>query len=662
MIFSRLCLENFGVFQGKTEVVFESEEGNRERNVILVGGLNGRGKTTLLESILLALYGRFSPAFKRSELGYGEYLRRYTNRSGRNTKAAVQLCFSVTMGREIMDICVRRSWDCAAARVFEDVKVWVDGVLDSHLSQNWYLFIEEILPAGVARLFFFDGEQVSAIADDLGGEYTKVAINSLLGIDVIDRLVRDLKRIVDRTTKSLTSTDLLKEIAEIEGQRDRLLGDLTEKKAQVQAVVERIDVLRRELAEAEELFLKQGGKLEEGRDELKKHLGEVSSRLSEAKAELRNLVAGCLPLNLVRSLLKKAREQVAKETEARLARHFNDYLHYMSVKIVDGLSGVDGPVLRKMHMIFESEQERLAPLMEIKPTFNLSPIGIYQLDSFLERSLETELQMIKRRVNEVTELEEERKTLERLLSLEPDPDELDSRLADVKRISHELSMAENELDVLNCEIEGLGRELAVIESNAMRLIDRILQQENDEEDAKRVTQYAMIAIDTINEYKTKLTVNKLKELELSILECFTSLIHKRSLISGIRIDPETYAVSLFDSAGDEIMGSQLSTGERQMLAISILWGMGKASKRKMPVVIDTPLARLDSSHRYNCVKRYLPHASHQVIVLSTDEEIVGEYLGMLKTNILSKFLLVYDEERRATTIIQGYFSGDSDDR
>ena len=76
--------------------------------------------------------------------------------------------------------------------------------------------------------------------------------------------------------------------------------------------------------------------------------------------------------------------------------------------------------------------------MEIKPTFNLSPIGIYQLDSFLERSLETELQMIRRRVNEVTELEEERKTLERL-SLGRSGQV--GRAADVKRISHELSMA-----------------------------------------------------------------------------------------------------------------------------------------------------------------------------------------------------------------------------
>ena len=75
----------------------------------------------------------------------------------------------------------------------------------------------------------------------------------------------------------------------------------------------------------------------------------------------------------------------------------------------------------------------------------------------------------------------------------------------------------------------------------------------------------------------------------------------------------------------------------------------------MPVVIDTPMARLDSAHRINFVSKYLPNASSQVIVLSTDEEIYGEYLGMLRPYVHTFYTLSYDDNEECTTITDGYF-------
>ena len=94
-----------------------------------------------------------------------------------------------------------------------------------------------------------------------------------------------------------------------------------------------------------------------------------------------------------------------------------------------------------------------------------------------------------------------------------------------------------------------------------------------------------------------------------------------------------------------------------MFAISILWGLALSSGYKLPVIIDTPMARLDSAHRSNFINKYLPNASSQVIVLSTDEEINGKYLTDIKGYVNSAYTLVYDETEKCTSINPGYFGG-----
>lgn len=92
-----------------------------------------------------------------------------------------------------------------------------------------------------------------------------------------------------------------------------------------------------------------------------------------------------------------------------------------------------------------------------------------------------------------------------------------------------------------------------------------------------------------------------------------------------------------------------------MFAISIVWALALTSGYKAPVIIDTPMARLDSSNRANFVTKYLPAASSQVIVLSTDEEIYGRYLDLIRENIVKYYLLHYREEEQCTNIMEGYF-------
>src|SRR5262249_8500079 len=123
-----------------------------------------------------------------------------------------------------------------------------------------------------------------------------------------------------------------------------------------------------------------------------------------------------------------------------------------------------------------------------------------------------------------------------------------------------------------------------------------------------------------------------------------------------RIDRDDLSVRLVGADGHDLRPERLSAGERQLLAIAILWGLARAAGRPLPAVIDTPLGRLDSEHRTRLIERYFPYASHQVILLSTDEEIDEQYLNQLAPVIGRKYLLNYDQSTSSTSVIPGYFA------
>ena len=128
-----------------------------------------------------------------------------------------------------------------------------------------------------------------------------------------------------------------------------------------------------------------------------------------------------------------------------------------------------------------------------------------------------------------------------------------------------------------------------------------------------------------------------------------------TMVEQIHIDPETFAVTIFDDAGLAIAKRRLSEGEKQIFAIAVLWGLGRASARSLPAIIDTPMARLDVKHRNHLVQRYFPNASHQVIILSTDTEVDRRYYDELAPYIARAYHLSYDETEKRTVAEEGYF-------
>ena len=144
-------------------------------------------------------------------------------------------------------------------------------------------------------------------------------------------------------------------------------------------------------------------------------------------------------------------------------------------------------------------------------------------------------------------------------------------------------------------------------------------------------------------------------LEVLIAESFNLLLRKARLARNVRIDLESFRIDIIDASGNVILPERLSAGERQLLVVAILWGLAKASGRPIPTVIDTPLSRLDGRHRANLVNHYFPAASHQVVLLSTDQEIDQEHFETLGERITRAYRIEYEEDEQTSAISDGYF-------
>ena len=161
--------------------------------------------------------------------------------------------------------------------------------------------------------------------------------------------------------------------------------------------------------------------------------------------------------------------------------------------------------------------------------------------------------------------------------------------------------------------------------------------------------------ETMRQFLTCATTAKIDQLSHKVTESFRFLLRKKTLVHQVQIAPTTFAITLFDNHGHPIPKHRLSEGEKQVFAISVLWGLAQASPRPLPAIINTPMARLDSEHRQHLIERYFPNASHQVIILSTDTEVDQNFYAQLQPHIARAYHLDYDDTEKMTVAAEGYF-------
>ncbi|NOY72396.1 MAG: DNA sulfur modification protein DndD [Gammaproteobacteria bacterium] len=188
-----------------------------------------------------------------------------------------------------------------------------------------------------------------------------------------------------------------------------------------------------------------------------------------------------------------------------------------------------------------------------------------------------------------------------------------------------------------------------------RQLDKLSSAITSNEEQERTLQYAIGAKALLKDFAAELARRKVKDLETEFVNSFYRLSRKEDINLTASIDPKTFTVSLMSEDGREINKDELSAGEKQIYAISVLEALARTSGRRLPIIIDTPLGRLDSVHRSKLINNYFPYASHQMIILSTDTEVDEAFYHELSPNISHAFKLDYEPKKGCTWATEAYF-------
>lgn len=657
MILDEIVLHNFGLYHGRHTVRLTPP--SPQKPVILIGGLNGGGKTTFLDAIHTGLYGKRARTSNRGSLGYEEYLRRSINRRVAPTEgAAIEVQFRQRAEGVEHTYRVQRSWSANSRGVIEHVEVLKDGSLDRVLTDGWNEVVEESIPASMSHLFFFDGEKIEGFADiENSTQLLSKAVYSLLGLDLVDRLASDLVVLESRQRTSIKKTSERKQLEEAEKEvqvLEALRADLAEQRAAKQ---NELDRLEKRLRDTETQYVNEGGQLFDNRHGLHEERVQLQARLLKVEDRLRDNAAGIAPLLLVLDLLSATAQQVKREEAAAQAREFNKLLSTRDSKLLKKLNSEAAPkkMLSLVKTYLAEERAQRAAATKIDAYIHLGTDGresFSNLDkTLLARTYDETMSMVR----EAEDIQAQLITVDRKLAGVPDPEKLQPIIKQLEEARAAIQEATVNVAALDMEIKRVTRERDQKKNRWLGQAQRALGKQLEHNDVQRILSHSNRVKQTLQKFRVAVVERHVSRIERLILESFRQLLRKKSLISGLNIDPRNFSLELLGADGKSISPDRLSAGERQLLAVSMLWGLARASGRPLPTVIDTPLGRLDATHRINLIERYFPYASHQVLLLSTDKEIDEEHYHTLKPSIGHTYKLEYDDVKGVTSIKSGYF-------
>ncbi|WP_375511981.1 DNA sulfur modification protein DndD [uncultured Nostoc sp.] len=677
MIFLELVLQNFGPYSGKQVINLNPKiDEENSRPIILLGGMNGGGKTTLMDAIRLALYGPRAQCSTRGNLSYNDFLNQCVNNKAESAvlgspqeeqlskridpvaDTRIELLFEHIENDKPIKYRVVRSWTKNpkdgkdTLGILGDSDTWPDALVNI-----WDEYIENLLPLGISNLFLFDGEQVKELAEqEIPPPVVVDAIRGLLGLELADRLAVDLDILVNRKLKEVGNSKDLANLEEIETR-------LTQQQEGYQTTVEKLETLKNQVEELEQKqqeafdkFISEGGKIAAERNQLELQQDTKTAEIEQVRQLICELAADVLPLALIPNLLNQAQAQGEKEFRHQQIQISKDLLIERDQRLLTWLNQVEvSPIeVEKIQLFLIQDVDSLyaKTIQTEAPWLLADDETLSQLDNLIYHLQNSKL-FAKEKLAILKNKEEEIHTLERQVQTAAAPE-------DYTKLRQALESAQNQVVEAKANYETIRRRLAELETiiakSKKELSDYTVENIKHKNSEHIITSAAKVQ-DTLKIFREKLTLRKLNKLEEEVKNCFLYLLHKSDLVHRITIDTKTFSLLLYDLNGKPVPKHRLSAGEKQLLAIAFLWGLAKVSGHRLPVAIDTPLGRLDSSHRSNLVERYFPAASHQVILLSTDTEIGKKEVETLRENeaIAREYLLKYDSSTRQTTIQSGYF-------
>lgn len=668
MRIASIHIENFRIYRGTNEIDFPV---NKDKNISLIAGKNGFGKTTFLTSLIWCLYGKqmsqVEEKYKsdiRTSGGYEKFLESLLNKDvkkgfedgeSNNAHFGVKVKFHDILIPSVPcnELVISRKYDFVTKK--EELQILIDGDENELTKEVGYeVFINDfILPREIAKFFFFDAEKVVSLAEAKSASELKAlskAYAEVLGIKKYEDLKESIKIILSKLRRSNASEGDKLKIEENSKKAYEIEKLIELKREKLQLVVDEISSLKLRIDHLQEKLIREGNEmtleelkaLKNQRDQLKKQNDEVKAELKK----LMDLVPLAIALPRVKELVEQLKlEQKLKAKDKNIVQVNNELKSFAS----DLDREISSGMLKAKDYNFISEamnrllNQRLSEVVPVEGTILLDYddetvrfiIATYeyiqgpfkeQLNLIVQRDKDIKFQL--RKVAAAIKQGEARKDNTVAKQLRLDKAELTSRL---EKISEEKGVLQDELDRLSTQKASVYKVLSELEKNfEVAETDRRKYEVADE------------LLEKLKLLTAKIKLEKKYALERSILTGLNRLMHKDKLIAkvNVRIEEDVMDIDLLDANNRIIDKDNLSKGEQQLYATALLKALVDQSGIDFPVFIDSPLQKFDKQHASNVIQQFYPRISDQVVLfpLLEKELNLNEY-ELLKPNLNSVYLI-----------------------
>lgn len=645
--FIDISIENLGPFRERQTLDLGVLP---NKPVILIKALNGSGKTTLLTALQIGLYGyKGANLARRSEY---DQLITSLQRSDTTDNTVIEVNLVVERAGVRKPITLRREWLKRGTTLMEKLSVSSYDIEDMEFAENWDEFINGILPAELVQLFLFDGEKIEALANpDRLPDLLRRATEVFLGLGGIDALANDLKAVERRANlRSKEGSDELKETRaeaeKYEQQRDEFnqkITLLTQQQAELQNT---LDHAKTELERYTAKARRSGLTAFEQAAQLKANVEAAIKRRKDARATLVEAIEDpILPLAWLGSVWDNYKTLWEHDQQAQNATLLAAEFKKRDQRLLKSI-----PISGKS---FEALKQALKDdLMQFRSSYQRKPVLLSGANpEDLQPRLDDAIGFIKKQATTAEKATNALAKAEQSVGQIPAEEQLANVFSLLQEHSKAVSSAEIQLHDLTHELTEARSHLVHIEIRLNAAQQRLRTEFKDKALEQHGLEAAARAKRALGLFRERLLASKAHWLSEMITTEFRQLLRKKKMISRVVVDPESYAVSIEDSTGHVLPMERLSAGERQILAISVLSALIRERKGRFPVVVDTPLARLDQKHRESLINNFFAKVSHQVLVLSTDEEVYGPAYTALLPFMAAEHKLDYDEHQRRTIVV-----------
>lgn len=671
---------------------FDFPAPDNDRNVILIGGENGFGKTSLFQAILLGLFGRdglgllagasLGSALDRPEQSYREFLAKalYGNaiRESRR-RARIELKFEDDAGSPIEII---RTWyftddgTLKQGTGSEQVAIYrgigreaIGPPTNEADPPGWYRdwIAHEFLPAHLAGFFLFDGEDAASLAEREKSAQVRQGVEGLLGLPWMTRLAADLRDYAgDRRRQapggiSDTISKVETEIADLQMRLETARTRLAEARPKRGQADQERAALTRELegfgsasqAQIGEL-VEEKARAEQDYREARRRLGEIIETdlaLAVSGRKLRQAVRRQLDAESIREGWEGSRTQGAANLE-RFVTVLETELRATIPAMPDHQRGTVAAATRKVwDAIWYPAPEGCATAIRhahLRGNDRTRVLDRLARAEALSMATMNEVQVAMARAAAAAR-------------------ELQARLDATQSVDTTLEPKKERLRQLNDAIAELDRDIGSAEATEKALLPQLDQkrkelanlttQLNDAAPAIRRAKRAETIAAMLDGLVEAAVPGQVQPIAQAMTQALQAMAHRKDLLHRVEIGPDC-TVRLLGQEGRDMRDYELSAGEKQLFTQALISAVVRVSGRVFPMIVDTPLGRLDEAHRLG-VLRHITGRQGQIILISTNTEVVGPWLDAIRSRLLKAYRI---ENKRQGDLglsrpVEGYFPG-----